>query len=429
MYRFYGTHMLVFGMLAWLSAHLLWLKTVEPVSLLIVLAIVLCSTSFYHSLYSQNYNLSGWIFLPVALWSFDQKQWLFAALAWLCMSMFSSTASFIGGILSLCYGAFTFDFFPVLSFVPAGIVCLLHFLPGLRQGNLSTDIMNIIRLRGMIKGSNRYTRTKFARFHSYNIYLAIIYGQFLVTCIIVNEQFPLLYAVGFGIFIINAAVLRFMDKESITIIILSIAAYQGLCTPSLAIVISLWLAITISPCIMIFPGWHLSMIPPISRPFHIKPVIDCMEEFLAPVAAGERIVSLIPPPENNFYENLFNGWRLYIETPSYVCNLKKVHYLPDWWSINDNNNINGKNLWARTPDEAKTLLRNFPARYSLLYIHDDKKPATEVHEEWQKHDFNVIGEFSWEEIKSKYLGGDKFYAPTMPRLLLMINPECHNGEN
>lgn len=431
LYRNYGTHLLVFGMAIWLLSHSLWLQSTTPATFFIILILTACSTSFYYSLYSQNYNLAGWLFLPIAIWGMHEDLWLLTSAAWLAISFFSTTAAFICGIFSISSAIFLFDIDPILAFIPAGIKCATHFIPGIVTGTFTKDITNITKMRGVIKGRNKYTRTKFSPLNKYSIYLAIVYFQFALVVFFETGSIPYLYLTGIIIFIINTACFRFMDKESVIIIMLSLGTAQVFLNPTIFTIISFWLSVSIPASLIVFAGNPSSDIPPKTQPFKIKPILNKMDNFLSCIPSGERVVALIPPPAHNFYENIFNGWRLYIETPSYICNLRDIHYMPDWWSINDNNHIDGKNLWAVTPDDAHSLLQTFPAKYALLYIHDDGSLDSTILKKWTESNFEFIGDFSWQEIKKEHFHSN-FYAPTMPRIILVRNDlfiENTAGEN
>ena len=294
------------GMFGWWVAHILWVDL--PGNLLwkgLVIMLTLVSTTCYANTFAlQNYNALGWVFMPIGLYGWATGHWMLAMLSWFGASFGSFTVVFLACLLSLAESMHLRNFWPLLSVIPAGIKLLTHFWPLAGSGNIWRNLHDIAKALGLSRRNVKYVYTKGLRFNLSKLYYAGLYGQFLAIVWLAGNRIPVLLIAAILIWLINSRVARFADEQSMQMLVLSVATATMLPMPDpdALLFISFWLLASPLPLFAGFPGTPLLTVP-VYAPFYLAPLVAEMEEFLAPVSKGQRVLVAFEDPQG-IYENV-----------------------------------------------------------------------------------------------------------------------------
>ncbi|MBF0552805.1 MAG: hypothetical protein HQK60_20010, partial [Deltaproteobacteria bacterium] len=327
LYMYWGgsTVLLLTGMGAWWAGHLIWWGQSDPIRLAVVLALTLFSSTFFvNTFVLQNYNVLGWMFFPVGLFGLITGNWLLAAAAWLAASLGSITVVFIGAALSLAWSVHQGSIYPMLAITPAGLKLLSHFIRVETDwSELRHRAMVIMKAIGMTRAKVKYRYEKsgepiwMLQFVPYLIFLAASWW--------LNGRAPFLYLVGLMIYVVNQKVSRFADIQSMYMMMASLTVTVLMTSANHWILLSGWLAL--SPLFTdIYRGNINKFIletPPVLGPFPIRPLLEAMDRFLAPVPDGRRVLLAFADPQETYYR-VFDGYRVLIELPIYVASRRRI---------------------------------------------------------------------------------------------------------
>ena len=81
LYAKFGAMVTLLGTLFWAFSNLIWLHRFESVWVIaITLSLFLSSTSYVMAFARQNYQILGWMWYPLSLFSFDIKSWVMSVI-------------------------------------------------------------------------------------------------------------------------------------------------------------------------------------------------------------------------------------------------------------------------------------------------------------------------------------------------------------
>lgn len=391
---------LLTGMFGWLLAHLIWAGDTSIDWLFLIIILNLISTNFYGNLFAlQNYNVLGWIFFPVGIFGILSHNWFIAALGWLLVSLGSFSAAFLGGMLCFYYSAANLTPFALLSFLPAFLNLSRQFLPFLYDSRgLASSLANVAKGLGIYKRGAKYRYTHSKKKIIAAAYFLLIYLQFLLTFVFLHDKLPPLFIAGLFIFLLNESLLlRFLDIQSIYMLLVSLATADVILYPDTRLLLSFWLLISPLPLLMPFPFMKKVLdIVPVSAPFSIKNLKHGMEAFLKEVKNGERVFMAFADPAGMF-NMLFDGYRALLELPHYVASERNIHFMPDFWGVFELNYKNaGDHLWGRDIVSVEKHARRWKADYIVIY----QKTGEKIKPEWENAGFEIINKFSWIDYAS-----------------------------
>lgn len=361
-WRFGGAVVPIVGLFGWLFFNLLWLNQVELSVVLIVLASVMLSSTFYANMFEmQNYNALGWMFFPIGVYGLYTGNWWIAGLGWFLVSLGSFTAVFIAGILSLTFALYNFSIFPIVAMIPAGLKISLHFLPLL---NNLDSINNVLKNIGASKKGLKYVRNKTSLNNVRLLFFLILYIQFILFEYITTQNIDILFISLILLFILNeSGLFRFADPGSLHMPIMSIAIVIILLHFNIYLFISFLILLNAPAIFLDFTDKSLIIVPK-RKPFNVKNILDNINNFLN--IESNKIMFCFENP-NNKYGKIFDGYRVVLEAFLYVASNKNIHLFPDWYFIWKYNYINAPECWGRELNEVLNNVKNYKVKYIIIY--------------------------------------------------------------
>ena len=413
-----GAVVIIVGMFSWLCMHFAWVHEIQFSWFMLVLYLVLISTTFYANLFgTQNYNVIGWIFFPIAIFGLVNDYYLLAGFAVFLAGFGSFTVVFLLNIIFVIVAIEQFNILPILSLLPGNFKLLLHFYPFLKQESFVIILNNVLKAIGVRSKNNKYRRTNTKKITKHVLYYTILYTQFIIVYYILFSKLPSLFFIGFVVFIINTTFLRFADPQSLQMQMFSLSIVEILQHPNLFLLTSFWILASPLP-MQAFSGrleYFFDIVPKF-KPFSMKPFIDGMEEFLKEIKRGERVLLALNDP-NDIYENIFDGYRTIYELPLYLAAKRDIHLLPDWWAVFELNYQGAPGFWGRDVNSVLKNIKLWKTKYVIIYQTD--KPSLDS--KWTDAGFKVLNKFSWKDYL-QLLGEDIPFKGEAPYWWLLKIP-------
>ena len=189
--------------MVWVFSHLVWLN--DETNLFWVLSIVttlfFSSTAYAMAFTQQNYNILGWMWLPLALFLVLNQYWVLASIVWFVASFASITVIFLSVPLMGCFALSTGDYEVLWLMLPAVIKIFFHFLPILNSSGFRT-VINIAKLIGFTQREVRYKRHSM-KWTIFNLYFTVLYFTVCLLLWWLTDQLPLLPVVALSLFVVN----------------------------------------------------------------------------------------------------------------------------------------------------------------------------------------------------------------------------------
>lgn len=394
------------GSLVWGLSHFVWIAE-RPVYWVVsvTLLIVLSSSCYASAFFKQNYQILGWMWLPSALFFSHQGGELLAAVSWIAVGFGGITPILFGVPIAIAFGFLSADPIIAAAIFPALFVCAFRMARTFFCDGDITAFSSIAKMIGLTKGGVRYVRKK-PGFNYGPLYFLVPY--IISAAILMQEAsayscFPIL---GILTFVVNQYLVRVADDQGTIIFASSLFAFTALLSePTLLAASALWLAV--SPM-----GWALSIQNPLQEkgservpvnshiievaPFDHSQVMARIDQFLAPVAKGNRVFFSFEDPAGD-YNAIFDGYRTLLEAPLNVCSEKEVHLFPDWWAVMETNRTCGEVIWGRTPGEVAGICDKFSASFAVIY----QETGTHLVDVWADG-FEKITEFDWCDVLEDY---------------------------
>jgi len=412
-----GAVTLLLGMFGWWASHFLWLDmNSNSTRCLLIIFLILISTFFYsHTFVRQNYNVMGWLFLPVVLYGWAQGNWALAALACLGASFGSITVVFLIHLLSIVYSLEILSFYPFLTIFPAGLKLLLHLWPCLSKDRIIETTSNISKAIGLTNKKAKYRRDKETVFNVSKIYRVVIYIQFLIVFLFITGKLPALLIASIILWVVNAKYLRFADDQSMDILIVTVSSSVMLASSSesIGLLVSYWLLVSPLPLLSGYYGFRNLVMVPVLPPANILPIINEIKLFLSPAEKGSRILMAFNDPENK-YEKLFDGYRSLIDVPKYVSSENDIHLLPYWWEISEVNYEGAPDFWGRDVEDVQRQMKKWNADYAVVYQEND----TILDRKWTDAGFKKLSHMSWKKFDA-FFGGEFPFTEPVPEWWLL----------
>jgi hypothetical protein len=381
------------GTLTWVFLHLVWLDMASAWWVVAVVAVFLCSsTAFAMAFTRQNYNILGWMWLPLALYATSNGLWALAALAWLAASLASITVVFAALPLMLVYAVQAGVPQPLLALAPALLKLGLHVVSMLSGGGANQTASNMAKIIGLRSAGVRYRRESM-RLRPFSAYFLVIYA---VGCGLLwhARSTPVLPLAALAVFTVNQVLLRFADEQSVIVMFVSVFAAELLAAPPSATAL-LALAIVVNP-MPVFLGLcsferDRSLVrTQTRRPFDHARLQAGLETFLADVPPGSRILFAFPDPMG-VYERIFDGYRTLLELPLFVAARRNVHLFPDWHAVAETNYQGAPEFWGRSLEAVVHNARHWQATYVIVY-HDSGESLSPA---WCDAGFRELASFDW----------------------------------
>jgi hypothetical protein len=413
------------GTLAWVLLHLAWLGTAPPLWVVVVTATVFfSSTAFAMAFTRQNYNILGWLWLPLALQAVLTGSWVLAALSFFAAALASITMVFAALPLLVVQAVQTGSWMPLVVLLPSLAKLALHLEPAWSTGAGAAALGNMARMIGAVSVGIKYRRTS-KGLRPFTVYFIFMYA---VGCALLWQALgpPVLPLAAFVLFVVNQALVRFADEQSVILLFVSVVAAHVLQSPPSPLA---WVALcVVANPLPVFLGLcayerdRTLVRTRTRRPYDHAPLQAALERFLEPVAPGSRVLFAFDDPCDT-YERIFDGYHLLLELPVWVASSRGVHLCPDWHAIAETNYAGAPSWWGRSPDEVRENARRLGASHAIVYV-DSGEP---LGASWAERGFEVAACLDWGE-RAQELDGEKLWrAARPPRWWLLTVPNSTEG--
>jgi hypothetical protein len=381
------------GTLFWVFSHLIWIDSVGPLHVLVITMILFFSTTAYAMAFArQNYQILGWMWLPMALYGVSSEQWALASFAWFAAGMAGITPVFFAVPIMIMMSLMSESWLPILVLIPALILTASRLLPLILEGGLSSALTNIAKMIGMTQRKVRYNR----EMNRLGIFTLYFFGLYLFSSLIfwwMSDSPPILLLLGALLFLINQRFLRVADEQSLIVLVSSLFVFTSMQFDAQWLtLVTLWIAL--SPM-----GFFLSIQQLkeesgvtkvlINAPFDFTKLQAGLNAFLAPVPEGQRIYFAFNDPDNR-YSNIFDGYRVIHEAALCLAADKEVHIFPDWYAVAETNFEGAAQCWGRSVREVVSNCERWDANYAIIY----QEAGSNIDPLWLDG-FQCLSEFDW----------------------------------
>jgi hypothetical protein len=155
---------------------------------------------------------------------------------------------------------------------------------------------------------------------------------------------------------------------------------------------------------------------PIAQPIDMMPLIADMSQVMAGIPKDSRVFMAFEDP-GDVYENVYSGYRRFIELPSYVASNQQFLLLPEWWGVFELNYPGAPEIWGRSPEAVLTNATYWDADYVMIY----QEKETTLAPEWENQNFELMGSFDWRDYAS-YFKNHKKFDPLQLKFFILKRP-------
>ncbi len=415
------------GTLAWVLLHLVWLDAAAS-SWVVGVAVVFLfsSTAFAMAFRRQNYNILGWMWLPLALYAVLTAQWALAALAWLAASMASITVIFAALPLMIAYALSVGRWEPLLALLPALLKLTLHLEPLLSGGSVHAALANMAKMIGLTSTGVRYKRRSM-RLRPFSAYFIVIYA---IGCGMLwfDRSMPILPLAALVLFAVNQVLVRFADEQSVIVLFASVfAAHLMVSPPSVIGLVALSIVVNPMPVFLglcSFELDHTVVRTQTRRPFDHTRMQAALEKFFESVPAAARVFMAFDDPLGE-YEKIFDGYRTLLDLPQFVAAGRGVHLFPDWYAVAETNYEGAPNCWGRAVESVLDNARRWQATHVIVYHNS----GAELEAGWSMRGFTQLASFDWGEWDRELEGVALWRSTRAPCWRLLAVPARGSDES
>lgn len=391
LYAHAGAVVMLGGTLAWAASHIVWLGSADAGWIATVtVTLFVSSTAYVMAFVRQNYNVLGWLWLPVVLFGVLNNQWAIAALALLVASFGSVTVIAVAIPLVLITALGAGESMLAWVLAPAVLKLALHIKPLIQMGGLRTAVSSIGKLIGMFQVNIRYRR-RTMRFDRFNLYFTVLYLGACGVLWFAQGTPPALPLTAALLFVMNQRFVRFADDQSVILLFVTAYAAHTLSTPAGLLEWALLFAVA-NPLPFLFGITDRDGRIDVYPPFDHTGILQRCDALFATVPDGSRILFAFDDPAGS-YENLFDGYRIVVEPFQLTAVRRRIHLVPDWYAVSETNHPGARPIWGRSLPEVLDNLADWNTDFVLYY----QPPADEFSAEWLAR-FDVIGRFDWTEV-------------------------------
>ncbi len=399
------------GTLFWVLSHLVWMDKAGPWWVIAVTGILFCSTTAYAMAFTrQNYQILGWMWLPLALYSVLSEHWMMATLAWVATGLVGITPFFFALPVLAVISAMNDSVYPLLTVFPTIPLILLRFSSFLGTGGLFEAIASLARLIGMTRQKVKYSR----EMNRWTLLTTYFFGLYLGSTIFVwwyLAEPPILGLLGVVLFLLNQRFVRVADEQSLIILNASLWAILLFEQENQWILLAVfWIVVSPSGLFLSIQSVskdRLEFDVAVNRPFDTDTLIDKVREFLAEVNPRDAVYFAFEDPENR-YVNIFDGYRVIHELPLCVAAEKSIHLFPDWYAVQETNYSGAPDCWGNSLHKVLENCDRWGAKFAIVYGPTGSKLA----DQWQEN-FRLVNELDWVSLLP-FLRSTALWPPSKP---------------
>ena len=379
--------------LVWVGSHLVWAGSAEIWWTVIIILTLLFSTTAYAMAFArQNYQMLGWMWLPLALFFTQTEQTISACLAWFAAGLFGITPIFFALPIVGSLAVWNDNAAILLVLMPALTYVAVRLSPLLETGGVKQTLSSMARTIGASKQNVRYLRNM-QRISLKTTYFTVLYFFSALLVSFSLGELAILPILAAALFFVNQRFFRVADEESLMVITASLFSCTVIqAQPNLLTFLGFWL--TLNPL-----AWLLSVQDLdhengdgrilVRPPFDHTALEIGVTKFLAHVPPGSRIYFAFEDPEGR-YDRIFDGYRVIHELPLQVASNKEVHLFPDWHAVVETNHEGAPQCWGRSLDEVIENCDRWGAGFAIIY----QESGTDLDKRWAAN-FRCISEFDW----------------------------------
>ena len=415
-----GAVTMLLGTLVWIFSHLIWIQTRPWEWVTSVVALLfLSSTSYSMAFVRQNYNIMGWLWIPIGLFAISTQQHVLASLMWLGAAFCSFTAVFCTGFFLLLMSVINGDWTLFATAIPAFFKLSLCLLPVFARGDFKATFLNTAKIIGLTRKNTKYRRN-YTKLNIFNFYHATIYAFSCFLLLWQTQSIPQFAIIGLLLFFINQFFIRFADDQSVIIFFLSLFAVECINNdPSVIIILSIIVAFF--PAIPFTDAnYNKKNIcrPKIYSPFDHTEIIESLNSFFSPIQPGSRILFAFEDPKNS-YHKIFDKCGGFLPLFVFTATSRGIHLMPDWYSIAETNHISAPDFWGRTPNLVLENLKLWKADYAIIYFDTNEISSCS---QWNT-DFTLISTLCWDHVWERaFSSGVDWKQSPGPREILLLKP-------
>ena len=385
-------------------SNFLWVPEVQFFYVFVVVFSLLFSSTFYHLVVNQNYNVIGWMSLPIGLFGITFGNWLLVAVAWFWSANGSLTAIFVASTWMVAISFWASSALPVLSVVPALILISFRLIPLIKSGLLKDTFDATAKAIGAKRNKARYVRSASSNsFWNLAIRLFPMGFYALLGCIVQYESGdvgPVLicYWVSLFLFFLNASGLfRFADPWSFSAIMGTISTALVLSNFSWLVFVLFLFAINPIPFVLAWQGGEVLDVVPRRKPFPVYLILEKVRHFFKDIKPREKILMAFDDPDGD-YNRVFDGYRRICEAAFYVGTEKGANIFPDFYAVVDNNHEGAIEFWGRDPVTVNARSKQFKASWVIMYDTESNRL------DFDEYDLKLHETLSWDQFDSLFKG-------------------------
>lgn len=419
-----GAVVLLVGALSWVFSHLVWLTVAPWQNVLVVLFILFfSSTSYSMAFVRQNYNILGWMCLPLGFYAIATHQYVLASIIWLFVAFASITAISSLALLFLFMLIVEWNFIFLLTLVPAAVKLFFNVLPLISNGDLVIAFTNTAKWIGLISSKVRYVRTS----KKMNVQTMYIFSLYVLSCFFLymgSGEFPVYLFLIAVLSLVNHNFFRFADEQSLWIFFTSLTAFFVVSNP-LNFGSIIGLIVAVNPSSQMLGIADCTNREPIATyyPFDHSALLASISKFFSSVPASTRIFFAFKDPENQ-YEKLFDGCSNLLEIAFFACSQRDIHLFPDWYSVAETNYPGSPSFWGRSPDLVIENMKKWNANFVVLYEDHDQKLSPV----WKEY-FSILAEFDWSHWEWAFDNTKFCQRSQAPKWWLLCKNSVKNNDN
>lgn len=405
--------------LALAFSNLLWLDGVRMLYVFLVILSLLLSSTFYHLLVNQNYNIIGWMALPAGLWGVCEANWLLVGIAWFWAANGSLTTVFVAFLWMIAVACSTLSAMPILAILPALLLILTRLIPLLQSGILHETFVETAKAIGAQRSKAKYVRSASSNsFWNLAMRLFPLVFYVLLGSVVQYESGgvgPVLicYWVSLFLFFLNASGLfRFADPWSFSAIIASVSTALVLSNFSWLAFAAFLLAINPIPFILAWQGGEALDIVPRRKPFPVYLILEKVRHFLEDIKPSDNILMAFDDPVGD-YNSIFDGYRRICEAAFYVGTERKANIFPDFYAVFDNNHEGAIEFWGRDSIAVNSRSKQFKASWVIMYDTESNRLN------FDEYDLKLHATLNWDQFDSLFKGHSPYPECEHPTWYLM----------
>jgi hypothetical protein len=374
----------------------------EKSTLMIVLIIMMTSlgSNYYSQMVLQNYNIIGWSFFPLFIWSLDSGQHYLLSII-LVLFFLSSITVYTISVFYFVVMAMINNwvlYIDLLVVLPSIILAVGRLYPLMKSRVLNNQINKVFGAIGFFdKQTIKYSRKAEKKLTLSTAFRITSYGIFGLSVSFYNQSIPLYFIMAYSLLILNQLFARFADKQSIDMLILIVCVYY-LFQKENFILLGLYWIFVANPIPYLFNTHKKDNIYEVAimQPFDSRPIIEAFNKFYYNIKEGSRVLFAFNDPMDD-YNSIYDGYRHLMEPAHFFANKKSILVFPHLWAVVDLNYHGAPNIWGRSLKAVNENSSLWKMDYLVYYrLRNEPLPM------FLNEKFEFISNLDWNDYLNAY---------------------------